>query len=247
MTQIERHQARICQICARHHKIGNSPNEDITKSPKAHHIIGKSQNFPENIYLFLEKNRNDPAVKVAFRLSLLMPIDAVCQNFLPKLKDHILPCIKEVLQIHNGTSDMDASVYHADRVVPEGSDADHNPVFFKSDHMYRHHLARFNYTTYDIRMWLTLAPLTVTSWCCPITTKVIATRNTLSCMLAFLEFTMSTWYIPERATRTTLHEGLTFYGCDGMNMTVPYLSGGKIWSLTCFVFCQWQPRGHSVL
>lgn len=151
MTQIEHHQAHIRRIRARHRKIGNSPNEDVTKSPEAHHIIGKSQNFPENIYLFLEKNRNDPAVKVAFCLSLLTPIDAVCQNFLPKLKDHILPRIKEVLQIHNGTSDMDASVYRANRVVPEGSDADHNPVFFKSDCMYRHHLARFNYTTYDIR------------------------------------------------------------------------------------------------
>jgi hypothetical protein len=45
---------------------------------------------------------------------------------------------------------MDA-VPHADRHASQGPDADRNSVFFKSDRMYRHHLARFNYTTYDVR------------------------------------------------------------------------------------------------
>ena len=29
-----------------------------------HHVIGKSQNFPEDINIFLQKNSEDPAAKV---------------------------------------------------------------------------------------------------------------------------------------------------------------------------------------
>jgi hypothetical protein len=65
MTQIERRQVRIRRIRAQHRKNGNYVNEDIARSPKAHHHIGKSQNFPENIYSFVQKNRDDPAIKVA--------------------------------------------------------------------------------------------------------------------------------------------------------------------------------------
>lgn len=65
MTQIERRQVRIRRIRARYRKTGSPLNEDIARSPEARYIIGKSQNFPENIPLFLEKNRHDPAVKVA--------------------------------------------------------------------------------------------------------------------------------------------------------------------------------------
>jgi hypothetical protein len=65
MTQIERRQVRIRRIRARYRETGHPPNEDIARSPEACCIIGKSQNFPENIPLFLEKNRHDPAVKVA--------------------------------------------------------------------------------------------------------------------------------------------------------------------------------------
>jgi len=64
MTQIERRQARIRRIRASHRRVGNSSDKDNARSPEVHHIIGKSQNFHENIPLFLEKNRHDPAVKV---------------------------------------------------------------------------------------------------------------------------------------------------------------------------------------
>src|ERR1700749_20611 len=43
MTQIERRQARIRRIRAKHQQTGNSSNEDVARSPEAHHIIGKSQ------------------------------------------------------------------------------------------------------------------------------------------------------------------------------------------------------------
>jgi hypothetical protein len=64
MTQIERRQARLRRIRARYRKAGKVLDEDVATSTEAHHVIGVSQNFPENIPVFLEKNRKDPAVKV---------------------------------------------------------------------------------------------------------------------------------------------------------------------------------------
>jgi hypothetical protein len=64
MTQIERRQARIRRIRAKLQKVGKITDEDVATSPETHHVIGVSQNFPENISLFLHKNRGDPAVKV---------------------------------------------------------------------------------------------------------------------------------------------------------------------------------------
>jgi len=64
LTQIERHQARIRRIHARHQKTGRPQSEDVPTAPKAHHVIGKSQNHPESIPLFLRNNAGDPAIKV---------------------------------------------------------------------------------------------------------------------------------------------------------------------------------------
>jgi hypothetical protein len=68
------------------------------------------------------------------------------QNFVPKLKDHILPRIKEILK-QEATSNPDICALQG--LFPAGNDRD--AVFFQNNRMYRHHLARFNYTTYDIR------------------------------------------------------------------------------------------------
>jgi hypothetical protein len=64
LTQIERREARLRRIRARHREVGRPINEDIATTPEAHHIIGKSQNQPENIPLFLQKHARDPAIKV---------------------------------------------------------------------------------------------------------------------------------------------------------------------------------------
>jgi hypothetical protein len=39
-------------------------NEEVDVKPEIHHVIGKTQNYPENITLFLQKNAGDPAIKV---------------------------------------------------------------------------------------------------------------------------------------------------------------------------------------
>jgi hypothetical protein len=72
MTQIERRQARIHRICAKYPKSEQKMNEDVAVSPEAHHVIRKSQNFPEDIALFLRKNKGDPAVKVGLPIILYL-------------------------------------------------------------------------------------------------------------------------------------------------------------------------------
>lgn len=75
---------------------------------------------------------------------------------MPKLKDHILPRIKDVLQkeaardhdlhpseIRVGTSPV--------RRETQAQEHDSDAVLFKNDRMYSHRLAKFNYTTYDVR------------------------------------------------------------------------------------------------
>ena len=64
LTQIERRQARLRRIRARHKEAGRPTHEEVPISLNAHHVIGKSQNYPEHIPSFLQNNASDPAVKV---------------------------------------------------------------------------------------------------------------------------------------------------------------------------------------
>jgi hypothetical protein len=43
---------------------GNSLDESVATIPEAHHCIGKSQNHPEHMPLFLQSHARDPAIKV---------------------------------------------------------------------------------------------------------------------------------------------------------------------------------------
>jgi hypothetical protein len=69
------------------------------------------------------------------------------QNFLPKLKAHLLPHIKALLHQN--------AVAHDDGMPSTITDptehADHDRIFFQLDRMYKHALLRVNYTTYDVR------------------------------------------------------------------------------------------------
>ena len=61
------------------------------------------------------------------------------QDFIPKLKRHLLPRIKTVL----AESSTAYSDVHAD--------SDWESVVFKQDRMYKHKTMRINYTSYDVR------------------------------------------------------------------------------------------------
>jgi hypothetical protein len=81
-----------------------------------------------------------------------------CQDFIPKLKDHLLPRIKALLSEEastaNGIPSRPFNYGLADPLFTEQHETIQtacNSVLFKHDRIYRHHLARFNYTTYDVR------------------------------------------------------------------------------------------------
>jgi hypothetical protein len=161
LTQIERRQARIRRIRQRYQKEGKSTNEKVANVTDSHHVIGKSQNHPENIPLFLQKHAGDPGVKVCcatahFRNTYDIFIHL--QDFLPKLKDHILPRIRALLQQEaisldreplSSTSNVPEAGLSARESGLDGKERDF--VFFKDDRMYKHQLIRINYTTYDVR------------------------------------------------------------------------------------------------
>jgi hypothetical protein len=62
----------------------------------------------------------------------------VPQNFLPKLKQHLLARFLQLIQ---------------DRVTNplDGDSANCGQILFRRDHLYRHNIMRINYTTYDVR------------------------------------------------------------------------------------------------
>jgi len=63
LASIEHHQAHIHCICAqREAQKGDNPSPD---TPDLHHVIGKSQIFPEDIGTFMQKNLDDPAVNMS--------------------------------------------------------------------------------------------------------------------------------------------------------------------------------------
>jgi hypothetical protein len=64
MTQIERRQASVRRIRARNFKANKPETENVARDPDTHHHIGKSQNEPEHVSLFVQKYEGDPAVKV---------------------------------------------------------------------------------------------------------------------------------------------------------------------------------------
>jgi hypothetical protein len=64
MAQIERRQTRIRRIREQYRKAGKITHEEVPTLPDSHHVIGKSQNHPEHISLFLQKYSGDPAVQV---------------------------------------------------------------------------------------------------------------------------------------------------------------------------------------
>jgi hypothetical protein len=153
MTQIERRQARMRRIRATFQKSGKTIDEDVATSPEAHHVIGISQNFPEHVPMFLHKNRGDPAIKVMSlditKNSLL--IWFIGQDFVPKLKRHILPRIRQILHQESAAGEADPNSPRAGLSAISTPCADDNSLLFKGDRIYRHNLGRFNYTTYDVR------------------------------------------------------------------------------------------------
>ena len=65
LASIERRQERIRCIRAKMTATQAYRQDPVPNQPDMHHIIGRSQNFPENMLLFQSRNSDDPAVKVS--------------------------------------------------------------------------------------------------------------------------------------------------------------------------------------
>ncbi|KAH7909551.1 hypothetical protein BJ138DRAFT_1197527 [Hygrophoropsis aurantiaca] len=139
ITRIERRQTRIRRIRERlGNRTGGSSethaDEDSAMACPSgvHHVIGSSQNIPCDIPSFVQKYTGDPAI----------------QEFVPRLKKHLLPRIRAQLQSEMSelggppTCDEHAEVLSGD---------DYRFVFFKNERIYEHKLMRINCTTYDVR------------------------------------------------------------------------------------------------
>ncbi|EGO26278.1 hypothetical protein SERLADRAFT_407115 [Serpula lacrymans var. lacrymans S7.9] len=87
IAKIERHQTQIRQIQNKllsSHRQHDSDNASISAS--IHHFIGTSQNNPVDIDIFLRSRLGDPATK----------------GFLPKLRSHVLPRLKDLILSESG-------------------------------------------------------------------------------------------------------------------------------------------------
>ena len=60
LVSIERRQARI-----RLKRDALRLADPVPNKPEEHHVIGQSQNFPEDLACFIQANMGDPAVKVS--------------------------------------------------------------------------------------------------------------------------------------------------------------------------------------
>ena len=62
LASIERRQARIRRIRARRDALNLA--DPVPNQPEEHHVIGRSQNFPEDLTRFMQSNIGDPATNV---------------------------------------------------------------------------------------------------------------------------------------------------------------------------------------
>lgn len=125
---------------------------EAAHTPETRYQISKSQNEYDLIGTFLSKHSNDPAIQVKSPLHyLLIDQDFILnlQNFLPQLKEHLLPRIKDVMQkgrVDQQSSENPIFIDDDDSIPGEAKQ-----IFFKNDRLYRHRIFRINYTTYDVR------------------------------------------------------------------------------------------------
>ena len=148
MAGIERCEARIRYIRNLNNPspLGTSVDERVATTPDAHFHIGKSQNSPENVMMFLHKHSEDPAIKVSpsHLIVVTRGLPSEQQDFLPKLKGFLLPKIKDILSREN-------EIHSDHNLEPVSGFSLEEHVYIAGDRFYRHNLMRLNYTTYDVR------------------------------------------------------------------------------------------------
>jgi len=106
-------------------------------SSDKHHYIAATRNNPVNLFTFLREHDGDPAIKVGatvhFRYALYL---RMCQNFIPKLRDHILYRLREL------------DISYCDHTF---TDEERNSVIIPNNTIYSVQTMQVYYTTYDLR------------------------------------------------------------------------------------------------
>jgi hypothetical protein len=153
IAKLKHRQHRLRYLRERLEKPGATEANETAYMPDAHHLIVKSQNDSEHIGLFVQKHAGDPAVKGS-HFSGLKTNDAfdqyIPEDFVPKLKKHLLSGLRESIRqernahVDDGPEDTSMTNFAPDR--PE-----YEQVIIRKELMYKHKLAKFNYTAYDVR------------------------------------------------------------------------------------------------
>ncbi|KAF9242150.1 hypothetical protein BU15DRAFT_73077 [Melanogaster broomeanus] len=136
LVSIGRRQERIGRIRARIDAANKM--DPVPDTQEQHHHIGKSQNYPEELMAFMQQRSNDPAAN----------------DFVLKLKTHLLPRIR---QLHSEEPCNEAEATTAGPQQSPMGNAGQPPlpmlnhIILNANCMYRHHILRVNYTTYDLR------------------------------------------------------------------------------------------------
>ena len=108
------------------------PPADLSSRVK----IAADQSVKIHLPTWLQEHHQDPAYQVVFVSTLLLVLTAHQQDFLPRLKSHLLTCLNGGLAIGE---------------EPEYSAEDLDELDFENDTIYPHATAGFNYTTYNVQ------------------------------------------------------------------------------------------------
>lgn len=148
LSRIERRQARIHRIRQKLDALTNNRTvleyEQGPDSPTSDYHIGKTQNHALDLGS-LARQYGSLATKVffLFRLSWSHTEHIYPQDFAKRLKEHLLPRILALLKIETPTfKPGDSSI----------SEMARDAVLIKDNRIFAHKLARFYYTTYDVRL-----------------------------------------------------------------------------------------------
>jgi hypothetical protein len=121
------------------HHLQFSDNDSLPFTTiEQHHHMSDSRNHPHNLLSFVNSPPNDPAKKVGpAKLHALTKFN-IClfQNFIPKLKNHLLG------RLLGQDYDGDETTFSTD---------ERNAVRIIGDRIYATKVLRINYTSYDIR------------------------------------------------------------------------------------------------
>ena len=150
LASIERHQAHIHHIWSKLVDLSMKWKESLPNKLEDHYHIGQTQDFPEDLMLFVRNNLDDPLMQVCEILSIscrLIWMADHCghlKDCIFQLKVHLLPHVWALHEV-----DMDSEVVNWD-----AEEVEHlstlNQVVFKRDCIYCHHLFHINYTMYDV-------------------------------------------------------------------------------------------------